>query len=117
MVVNEMAWATNDATLKIEMTEGDFGIELPFTFEDITFSVNDKLNFVIVGNGVEIISKVFDNIQNNTIELVILEDETPLLPVGRYKYRLDWYQDDVFMCNLAPMGVFAVIEKAKGASA
>lgn len=111
-----MAWTTNDATLRIEMTEGDFGIELPLTFEDITFSENDKLNFVIVGNGVEIISKVYENIQNNAIELVILEEETRLLPVGRYDYRLDWYQNNAFMCNLAPMGVFAVGKKAKGAS-
>ena len=111
-----MAWYTNDATLRIEMTEGDFGVELPLTVEGITLSANDVLNFVIVGNGEEIISKVYDDIQENTITLVITEGETALLPVGGYAYRLDWYQDNAFMCNLAPMGAFIVGKKAKGES-
>ena len=112
-----MAWATNDATLRFEMTEGDFGVELPLTFEDITFSANDLLNFVIVGNGVEIISKVYENIQHNSINLVITESETALLPVGCYAYRLDWYQNNAFMYNLTPNGIFVVSKKARGASA
>ena len=111
-----MAWYTSDTSLQITMAVDDFGVELPINFEDISFSVNDKLNFVIVSGDTEIISKTFENIQNNRIKLVITQEETARLPVGRYDYRLDWYQDDVFMDNLAPMGVFSVIKKAKGAS-
>lgn len=112
-----MAWYASDSTLQITMVVDDFGVELPLNFEDITFSANDKLNFVIVKDGAEIISKVYENIQNNQIKLVITQQETALLPVGKYDYRLDWYQDNAFMDNLAPFGVFAVIKKAKGASA
>ena len=112
-----MAWTASDSTLAISMTEGDFGIELPLIFEGITFSENDLLNFVIVVGGTEVISKTYENIQENSISLVITEEETSLLPVGRHEYRLDWYQNDAFMCNLAPTGVFCVGKKAKGAAA
>lgn len=112
-----MAWTASDSTLAIGMTEGDFGVELPLTFEDITFSENDMLNFVIVDGNTEVVSKVYENIQNNAINLVITEAETALLPVGRYDYRLDWYQSNAFMCNLTPNGIFTVSKKAKGASA
>ena len=112
-----MGWYTNDSTLRIEMTVDDFGVPLSLDFEDYNFTEHDVLNFVIVDGDTEIISKVFEDIQNDHIELVITAQETELLHIGKYEYRIDWYQGGQFMYNIAPMGVFVVSKKAKGVSA
>ena len=109
-----MAWETNDITQEIQMTVDDFGVPLPLDFEGMTLTERDRVCFVIVDGSTEIINKVYDNIQNNSINLVITAAETQRLSVGTYLYRLDWYQDNAFMFNLAPHGVFKVDWKAKG---
>jgi hypothetical protein len=46
-------------------------------------------------------------------EVVCLtEEESALFPVGVYCYRLDWYQEGTFMCNIIPDAVFKVVDKA-----
>ena len=49
---------------------------------------------------------------DNTVELSLTEAQSALLPVGDYVYALDWYRDEVFMCNIIPQGVFRVVKKA-----
>lgn len=97
----------------LSMTEGDYGVELPITVNDITFSGNDVLSVKIVSasSGSAILTKVYTPVQNQ-IKLELTEAESALLPVGYYLYSLDWYQNGVFMCNLVPMSLLKVVKKA-----
>lgn len=95
----------------ITMVRGDFGIELPITIGGATFAENDELRLKICRNGEEIVSKVFDTIEQNTITLMLTEEESDLLRVGAYAYSLDWYHDDAFMCNVIPTASFKVVGK------
>ena len=109
-----MAW--KESGLSLQMAEGDYGVPLTIEFEGITFTARDQIDFVICRGEVELITKTFSDISNNTVELVISREETERLPVGRYLYRIDWYQDYAFMDNLAPNGLLIVIDKAGGAA-
>ena len=104
-------WASNG--LEMVMTEGDFGIQIPITIHDVTFSANDELQLTIKKkrNGDTIITKTYENITNNTIQLELTEEESALLPTGLYIYVLDWYQDGAFLCNLVPSSIFKVVDK------
>lgn len=107
-----MAWKVtgNDLTMAV----GDYGIELPFTFLDITFSANDEVKMSIkrVIGGEALVEKSFQNIQESTVNVVLTYSETEKLPVGSYVYSLDWYQDGFFMCNLIDKAKFRVVSKA-----
>ncbi len=96
------------------MAEGDFGVELPITFSDVTLDNADEMKLTIKAsvNGDAIIEKTFSNITENTINLVLTEEESSLLPVGSYVYVLDWYQNGAFLCNAIPIAAFKVVEKA-----
>ena len=98
----------------ISMTEGDFGVSLPINISGTTFAASDTIKLTILDgvNGTEIVAKEFTNIQQNTVALELTEAESALLPVGNYVYRLDWYQDGVFMCCIVEFGAFKVVEKA-----
>ena len=99
----------------ITMVEGDFGISLPIVVSGITFASGDEIKLSIlkkINGGIEIVGKTFTNIQNNTINLELTEQESSLLHAGTYVYRLDWYQNGVFMCNIIPSAPFKVVEKA-----
>ncbi len=101
--------------LEIEMVEGDYGITLPIIIEtEDTLSASDRFVLKIFKkiNGDPLISKDYSNIQNNTINFELTETESLSLPVGRYFYDLDWYQNDVFMCNLVAHESYVVNEKA-----
>ena len=103
--------------LRITMTEGDFGITLPIELiiedkETISNYDNFVLNIYKTINSEPIVSKTYTDIQDNTIEFSLTEQESLLLPVGKYYYDLDWYQNEVFMCNLVAKENFSVIEKA-----
>lgn len=108
-----MAWDVKDET-RLSMVEGDYGVGLPVDITGTTFTVNDEVNLVIKAaiNGETIIEKTFSSIENNTINLVLTEAESALLPVGNYVYSLDWYQSGAFMCNIIPWASFKVVEKA-----
>ena len=98
----------------ISMTEGDFGVSLPINISGTTFAASDTIKLTILDgvNGTEIVAKEFTNIQQNTVALELTEAESALLPVGNYVYRLDWYQDGVFMCCIVEFASFKVVEKA-----
>lgn len=98
----------------ISMTEGDFGVALPITIGGTTLAASDTIKLTVLTgvNGDEILSKEFTNIQQNTVSLELTEAESALLPVGSYVYRLDWYNDGVFMCCIVEFASFKVVEKA-----
>ena len=105
-------WYVNGYNL--QMCEGDFGLELPVTFSDVTLDSADEIKLTIkkTVNGTALIEKTFSNITENTINLVLTDAESALLPVGSYVYALDWYQDGQFLCNAIPIAALKVVEKA-----
>ena len=103
--------------LKITFIEGDWGIILPIELEpedDETITNNDSFIIKIFTkiNGEPLITKTYSNIENNTIEFQLTKEESSLLPVGTYRYDLDWYQNNSFLCNLIPKQIIHVREKA-----
>lgn len=94
------------------MTEGDWGVKLPVTVSGATFAANDSLKIVIKNGETTLVEKEYTNITQNTVNLELTEAESALLPVGSYVYRLDWYQDGAFMCNIIPISTFKVVDKA-----
>ena len=98
----------------LQMAEGDYGLALPISISGTTLGAQDsiKLTFKTVINGDEILSKTFDGITDNTVSLELTEAESALFPVGKYVYRLDWYQNGNFMCNIIPSALFKVVDKA-----
>lgn len=105
-----------DTTIK--MVEGDYGIVLPIelslesTEQEITSS--DKFSIKIFKdiNSTPIVSQEYSNISNNTIEFKLTKEESEKLKVGKYKYDIDWYQDNTFLSNLLAKKLLIVEEKA-----
>lgn len=95
----------------IQMVEGDFGIELPLSVNGVTFTEHDDLRIKIAQGEDVLITKTFSNITNNTVQLVLSEAESALLPIGAYQYSLDWFQDGAFMCNVIQRASFKVVDK------
>lgn len=98
----------------IQMTEGDFGIQLPITITGPSFTADDEIKLTIKDaiNGTTVLEKDFSDIQNNTIRLELTREESELIPVGGYVYSLDWFQTGHFLCNIIPASSFKVVEKA-----
>ena len=104
----------NSNTFTIEMVEGDWGEVLPIellneTTEDDKFIINIFKN---ISSSEPLITKSFENIQNNTINFKLTEDESKLLKVGVYFYNIDWYQDDNFYTNIIASKTLKVKNKA-----
>jgi hypothetical protein len=99
--------------INLSMAEGDFGIPLPVTVTGATLTVSDTFKFTFKSrvNGVVILEKEFAPASNSFV-LELTEAESALFPVGKYVYSADWYQDGVFLCNIVPMGIFKVVDKA-----
>lgn len=98
----------------LKMAEGDWGIQLPITITGTTFTAADEMKLTIKTalNGNTILEKTFSDLTDNTANLELTEAESALLPVGSYVYRLDWYQDGAFMCNIIPVATLKVVDKA-----
>lgn len=96
------------------MVEKDYGLALPVVIEGTTLGENDTIKITVKKriDGDVIIEKDYSNIQDNQLGFVLTEAESDLLPVGTYVYRLDWYQNGSFMCNIIPTGQFRVVNKA-----
>lgn len=105
-------WNVNGNNLT--MCEGDYGLKLPIKITGPTFTAHDEVKMTVktAMNGDTILEKTFSSISQNTVQFEITEAESELLPAGNYVYTLDWYQDDVFMCNVIPAAVFKVVDKA-----
>ena len=97
----------------LQMAEGDFGIPLNVTVRGVTGSQTDslKFNFKNRVNGAAILEKEYSLTENATA-LILSEAESNLFHVGQYVSSVDWYQNGVFMCNIIPIGVFKVVNKA-----
>ena len=103
-------WVVSGTSLS--MAEGDWGVELPVTVSGATFAANDSLKIVIKNGETTLVEKEYTNITQNTVKLELTEAESALLAIGVYVYRLDWYQDGAFMCNIIPVSTFKVVDKA-----
>lgn len=104
----------NEERNRLEMIEGDFGIKLPIEIEGITLDAIDSISLKVFKgvNENPIITKTFENISNNTIELEFSKEETKLLSVGNYYYDIDWFQGEAFLGNIAAKKKLWVQEKA-----
>lgn len=98
----------------LQMVEEDFGLSLPVIVEGTTLGELDSLKITIKNeiDGETILEKDYHGITDNTVDLTLTQAESALLPVGCYVYRLDWYQNGSFMCNLIKAGSFKVVNKA-----
>lgn len=105
-------WSVNKNDLT--MAENDYGIKLPITISGMTLAANDCIHIVIkkAVNGTEILTKEFSDIQENTVNLEFTAAESALLPVGKYVYRLDVYEDGNYLCNLIPSAALKVVDVA-----
>ena len=102
---------------EIEMIEGDYGIVLPIEIlAEQEISTSDKFSIKIYKgiNTEPLIVKEYTNLKDNIIEFKLTIEESRKLVVGRYKYDLDWYQDNNFLQNIIASGRFSVKEKAGG---
>ena len=96
----------------IQMTVGDYGVELPITITGATIPESDSIKIKISNAlGAQVLEKDYTNIQDNTVTLAFSEAESELFPVGVYQYSIDWYHDGSFMCNIIPIGLFKVVSK------
>lgn len=95
---------------KIIMTEGDFGLSLPITITGGEISKDEQIKFYIKKNNGEnlIDSKIYNNIEDNTFNLIFSEEESNLLKKGTYLYYLDWYKENVFLGNIINGELFEV---------
>ena len=106
----------NSESLLIEMVEGDWGEELPLEIEtesDITSS--DKFIIEIfkdIRSREPIITKNYENIQENTINFRLTQEESEKLKVGTYFYNIDWYKENSFLSNIVKSKMFKVTDKA-----
>lgn len=96
------------------MSEGDYGIKLPFSVSGTTLQAGDSIRFTFKDkpNGATILEKEYTSFAQNAADLELTEAESALFPIGTYVYSLDWYQDGNFMCNIIPLGIFKVVDKA-----
>lgn len=102
---------------KIQMVENDFGIILPIslkTEESETILSTDSFRFNIYNdtNKDLIISKTYTVDSKDNIYFVLTKEESLMLPVGIYKYDLDWLRNNEFLNNIIKNECFIVAEKA-----
>ena len=106
----------NSESLLIEMVEGDWGEELPLEIESES-EITSSDNFIIeifkdVRSREPIITKKYSDIQNNTINFRLTQEESEKLKVGTYYYNLDWYKENSFLSNVIRSKMFKVIVMA-----
>ena len=105
-------WAVTG--LNLNMTEQDYGVQLPVEVRGAEFGPADTIKLVIKEkmNGPSILEKDFTNLSENIFNLVLTQAESNSLPVGDYVYRLDWYNNGSFMDCLVERSHFKVVDKA-----
>lgn len=106
-------WVVTENSYQLQMTEGDYGIQLPVIVEGTELTENDslKITFKTHKNGELIFDKEYTNIENNKIQLELTQEESEKFPVGNYVYSIDWFQNNMFMCCLINQAGFKVVEK------
>lgn len=98
----------------IEMTQGDYGVQLPIAISGPTLTSSDAVKFTLKdgAGGAIILEKTFTNISSNTINLELTAADTAKLQPRSYVYNLDWYQSGNFLCNIIGNASFKVVGKA-----
>ena len=97
----------------LQMTAGDYGVQLPMRIRGVTLGGSDTILFTLKNaHYVTVLTKTFTNIQDNTANLALTSAESESLTAGNYIYTLDWYQSGQFMCNLIDEASFKVVAKA-----
>lgn len=104
-------WAAVGTNLK--MAEGDYGVPIVFSIKNVEFSGFDSIRLTVKDtvNGTGIFTKTISDLSGNTFQIMLTSAESALIPVGEYVYALDWYINDVFLCNLVPVGLITVLDK------
>lgn len=105
-------WDVNG--LSLSMAEGDYGIALPIRIRGASFSEGDSVSMSIktAKNGQTKLTVTFSNITGDTFDLQLTSAQSAELPVGSYVYSLDWFNNGEFLCNIVPIAVFKVVDKA-----
>lgn len=103
-----MAWTASGTTIR--MSEGDYGVALPFSLKGFTVAAADSIKFEFKGepNGTVILTKDYSNIQNNSANLVFTAAESALFKPGVYCYNMAWYKDGNFQYFVIENGAFKV---------
>lgn len=107
-------WKTKKNSTDLNMTEGDFGISIPFTVNvGANIDVGDSVLLTIkkAKNGEALFTKTFTNISHNTIDFVFTEAESEQLEVGNYFYTMDWYKGTQFYYCIVDGGKLKVEDK------
>ena len=101
-------WEAQNSTIR--MSEGDYGVALPFSVKGVTLTASDCIKFVFKDKpeGETILTKEYTNIQNNSANLMFTAAESALFEPGIYTYTMEWYQNGSFQCNVIENGVFKV---------
>lgn len=105
-------WRSKGSSL--QFVEGDWGITETVNIHGFEVTPNDSFKFIFKDrkNGNQILEKIFTAQDDNSLELVLTEQESQLFPPGTYVYSLDWYQNGLFMCNIIECGSLKVVDKA-----
>lgn len=101
-------WEAQKTTIR--MSEGDYGVALPFSVKGVTLTASDCIKFVFKDKpeGETLLTKEYTNIQNNVGNLMFTAAESALFEPGIYTYTMAWYQNGNFQCNVIENGVFKV---------
>jgi len=99
---------------RLQMVEGDYGLELPFTVSGIALGAGDCLKFTFKRsrNNETILEKTFEGITDNTVQLAFTAEESALFSPGSYVFALDWYHEGSFLGNIIDNGALKVVDKA-----
>ncbi len=95
------------------MTEGDYGVAVPFSVGGITLTSSDRLLFTFKKgkNGETILTKEYTP-SDNAVSLEFTAADSAKFPAGAYVYSLDHYQTGSFLENLIECAQLKVGDKA-----
>ena len=96
----------------LSMADGDYGIILPILIKGTPLTASDSVRMTIKHDktGVVLV-KEFTEIEDNTVQFKLTEEESALFHIGAYVYSLDWYHEGQWMCNIIPSAYFTVVKK------
>ena len=106
-------WSVNKNDLT--MAENDYGIALPVSVDGAEIGQGDAIKFVFkkAVDGELILEKEYTSFDEHGFAyLEFTAAESELFPVGSYVYRLDWYRNGSFLCNIITSAKFKVVNTA-----
>lgn len=98
-----------DNPLDIQMYANDFGEVLTINIVEGEILKQDILRFIIQDNSYnDIINKIVE-VNDNSFEFSLTEEETKLLKEGTYKWGLKQYRDNILVDTLTANNKFKVV--------